>query len=60
MKLGRGEDYLYPHDEPGGVAEQALLPEEVRGERFYEPVERGFESELRERLEAARRRRRDA
>jgi putative ATPase len=56
-KLGRGQGYVYPHEEPGGVAEQPLLPEEVRGERFYEPSERGFEAKLRERLEAARRRR---
>ena len=45
-KLGRGEGYVYPHDEPGGVADQPLLPEEVQGERFYEPTDRGFEAEL--------------
>ena len=55
-KLGRGEGYVYPHDEPGGVADQPLLPEEVQGERFYEPTDRGFEAELRERLERLRRR----
>jgi putative ATPase len=55
--LGRGQGYVYPHDEPDGLAGQPLLPEEVQGERFYEPVERGFEAELRERLAAARRRR---
>jgi putative ATPase len=55
-KLGRGEGYVYPHDEPGGVSEQPLLPPEVRGERFYEPTDRGFEAELRKRIEAIRRR----
>ena len=50
-KLGRGTGYVYPHGEPEGVAEQPLLPDSVQGERFYEPTERGFESELRERLE---------
>jgi putative ATPase len=55
-KLGRGEGYVYPHDEPGGVAEQPLLPSEVQDERFYEPTDRGFEAKLRERLEAIRRR----
>jgi putative ATPase len=55
-KLGRGTGYVYPHDEPGGVAEQSLLPEELRGERFYEPTDRGFEAELRRRLEAIRQR----
>jgi putative ATPase len=53
-KLGRGIGYLYPHDEPGGVSDQELLPDEVRGERFYEPTDRGFEAELRRRLEAIR------
>jgi putative ATPase len=56
-KLGRGEGYVYPHDEPGGLAAQPLLPEEVREERFYEPSDRGFEAELAERLRRARERR---
>jgi putative ATPase len=55
-KLGRGEGYVYPHDEPGGVAEQPLLPEELQERRFYEPADRGFEQELRRRLEEIRRR----
>jgi putative ATPase len=49
-KLGRGEGYRYPHDEPGGVTDQPLAPDGVREERFYEPTDRGFEAELRERL----------
>ena len=56
-KLGRGVGYRYAHDEPGGVSDQALLPEEVQGERFYEPTDRGFEAELAERLEQVRERR---
>ncbi len=56
-KLGRGQGYEYAHDEPGGVSGQPLLPEEVRGERFYEPTDRGFEADLAERLEELRRRR---
>ena len=44
-KLGRGQGYVYPHDEPGGVADQTLLPPEVAGERFYEPTDRGWEGE---------------
>src|SRR5262245_25387520 len=59
-KLGRGSGYVYPHDEPGGVAGQPLAPESVREERFYEPTDRGFESELRERLERLRAHFRDA
>ena len=54
-KLGRGVGYVYPHDQPGGVAGQPLAPDGLEGERFYEPTDRGFEEELRRRLEAIRR-----
>ena len=56
-RLGRGQGYKYAHDEPGGISDQPLLPDEVQGTRFYEPTERGFEAELGERLAEARRRR---
>ena len=52
--LGRGEDYRYAHDEPGGVSDQPLLPEGLQDRRFYEPTDRGFEEELGRRLEELR------
>jgi putative ATPase len=52
--LGRGEGYRYAHDEPGGVSDQPLMPPELRGRRFYEPTDRGFEQALGERLAALR------
>ncbi len=52
--LGRGEGYRYAHDEPDAVSDQPLLPEGLRGHRFYEPTDRGFEAELGERLAAFR------
>ena len=55
-KLGRGQDYAYPHDEPGGVADQPLLPSGLEGERFYEPTDRGFEAGIKARLEELRKR----
>ncbi len=55
-KLGRGVGYVYPHDQPGGVAGQQLVPEGLEDRRFYEPTDRGFEEELRRRLEQLRRR----
>jgi len=55
-KLGRGVGYVYPHDEPGAVADQETMPDGVEGERFYAPTERGFEAELGRRLEEIRRR----
>jgi putative ATPase len=56
-KLGRGRGYVYPHDEPGGVADQRLLPSELESERFYEPTDRGVEADLGRRLAELRRRR---
>ncbi len=51
--LGRGQGYEYPHDLPGHVSPQELLPAELAGERFYAPDE--AEGELADRLEAIRR-----
>lgn len=55
-KLGRGSGYRYPHDEPGGVSDQPLLPDGQRERRFYAPTEHGFEAELGRRLSELRRR----
>ena len=55
-RLGRGTGYVYPHDQPDGVADQPLTPEAVRGESFYEPTDRGFEADLRDRLRRLRER----
>jgi putative ATPase len=52
-KLGHGEGYEYPHDHPGGWVDQDYLPEQ---RRYYEPVDRGHEAAIRQRLEELRRR----
>ena len=55
--LGRGQGYDYPHDRPGGVSDQQLMPEEAVGERFLELSGRGEEAGLSERLAELRRQR---
>ncbi|MEZ5076390.1 MAG: replication-associated recombination protein A [Solirubrobacterales bacterium] len=55
-QLGRGSGYRYPHDRPGAVSDQPLLPEALGDRRFYEPTERGFEAELGRRLAELRQR----
>ncbi len=50
-----GLSYDYPHDRPGHVSPQELLPEEVAGARFYEPDE--AEAALAQRLAQVRRER---
>jgi len=53
-ELGHGAEYKYSHDFAGGWVDQAYLPE---ARRYYEPVDRGFESEIRARLENLQRQR---
>jgi putative ATPase len=57
---GYGTGYEYDHDAPDAFSGQAYLPEPLSGTTFYDPPERGFEREIRKRLEfwAARRRER--
>jgi putative ATPase len=50
-EFGHGEGYKYSHDYEGGYVEQQYLPEE---RRYYEPVDRGYEAELRKRMESRR------
>jgi putative ATPase len=48
---GYGADYQYDHDAPDAFSGQNYWPEKVDRHTLYEPVERGFERELRKRLE---------
>ena len=56
-QLGRGVGYDHPHDHPGHVAPQRVLPEGLGDVRFYEPDEQ--EATLRDRAEELRRLRGD-
>ena len=49
-ELGYGKGYQYEHDFPDGVSTQAFLPEELQGNRWYEPGRFGFERDVAERL----------
>jgi len=49
--LGYGAGYQYAHNSPTGYIPQEYLPEKLRGQRFYEPGELGFEKKIRERIE---------
>ena len=48
---GYGADYRYDHDAPDAFSGQDYWPERVGRRRLYEPVERGFEREVRKRLD---------
>ena len=50
-QLDYGKGYQYAHDQAEGVADMDCLPERLRGRRFYQPTERGFEKEIKRRLD---------
>jgi putative ATPase len=49
--LGYNQGYQYDHDAPDHYAGQQCLPQEVRGEVFYQPGAFGYEKEIMKRLE---------
>ena len=56
-QLDYGKGYRYAHDEPDGFAAGATyLPDEITGRRYYEPLDRGLEKQIREKLIELRRR----
>jgi putative ATPase len=43
-RLGHGEGYIYPHEDPSGF-EVDYLPDELKGRKYYTPSGNGEESE---------------
>ena len=50
-EFGYGKDYKYAHDYKEGVVAQEYLPDALKGRRFYEPTDRGYEKTVKQRLE---------
>jgi putative ATPase len=54
-EFGHGKDYRYAHDEEGGYAAgESYFPDEMADAVYYQPLPRGFEQRIRERLERLR------
>jgi putative ATPase len=49
--LGYGKGYAYDHDTADGFSGQNYFPDDMPRRQFYRPVERGFEREVRKRLD---------
>ncbi len=49
--LGYSRGYLYPHNYSGAWVKQDYLPEALKSRVFYRPTPRGFEQEIRRRME---------
>jgi putative ATPase len=50
-EFGYGKGYQYDHDLPQGFSGQNYFPDHVERPSFYHPVERGFEREMKKRLD---------
>ncbi|MFL6862123.1 MAG: replication-associated recombination protein A [Allosphingosinicella sp.] len=48
--IGYGKGYRYDHDAEGGFSGDDYWPEEMEAQTFYEPVDRGFEKKIAERM----------
>jgi len=47
---GYGDGYIYDHDAPDAFSGQNYFPDEMSRPQFYDPPDRGFEREVRKRL----------
>jgi putative ATPase len=50
-ELDYGKGYRYAHTEADAVADMSCLPPALEGRKYYEPKERGFEKEIKRRLD---------
>jgi putative ATPase len=48
---GYSEGYAYDHDTEEGFSGQDYFPEQLGRQNFYQPVERGFEREIKKRID---------
>ncbi|WP_346836392.1 replication-associated recombination protein A [Microbulbifer sp. SAOS-129_SWC] len=59
--MAHGAEYRYAHDEPDAFAAgENYFPEEIAERRYYQPVPRGLELKIGEKLEILRQRNRDS
>jgi len=49
--LEYGKGYQYAHNEPDAIADMSCLPSALADRKYYAPKERGFEKELKRRLD---------
>ncbi|MGH9665964.1 MAG: replication-associated recombination protein A [Bryobacteraceae bacterium] len=50
-ELEYGKGYQYAHSDADAVTEMSCLPAELAGRKYYDPKERGFEKEIKRRLD---------
>ncbi|MEJ2041040.1 MAG: replication-associated recombination protein A, partial [Desulfosarcinaceae bacterium] len=52
--LGYGRNYKYAHDYKDAYVPQDYLPDQLKGDLYYFPQERGYEKQIKQRIEAWR------
>jgi putative ATPase len=51
-QLGYGEEYRYAHDEPDAYAAgEDYFPDQLEPRQYYQPVPRGLELKIRDKLQ---------
>lgn len=50
-EVGYGKGYIYDHSTPEGFSGQNYFPSDMERQEFYTPVERGFEREMKKRID---------
>jgi putative ATPase len=51
-KMGYGKGYKYAHNYPGHVVKQQYLPDSLKGKRYYNPSDQGYEQQVADQLRA--------
>ena len=49
--LDYGKEYQYAHEQEDAIADMTCLPESLADRTYYQPTERGFEKEIKRRLD---------
>jgi putative ATPase len=51
-RIGYGKGYKYAHDFEDAQVEQQNLPDAIKDRTYYHPSDRGYETTVKERLDA--------
>lgn len=50
-EIGYGQEYQYAHDHPLSTTDMETFPERLKGRRYYQPGNLGFEKEIKKRID---------
>ncbi len=50
-EIGYGQNYQYAHDHPLSTTDMETFPERLKGRKYYQPGNLGFEKEIKKRIE---------